>query len=100
MSTPTAAPSTPLNLQLNQAMIAGKVLEVNALEQGGYATVVAQPARDEYQSPGRVNILSSRRVGNRDDVVRVLVECTGYGQRINGEKGAWTKTINVYRMVE
>lgn len=88
------------SLQLNQAVLAGKIIEVNALEQGGYATVIAQPARDEYHSPGRVNVISARRVGNKDDVVRVLVECGGYGQRVNGAKGQWMKTINTYRAVE
>ncbi|WP_405124708.1 hypothetical protein ACEPMY_01270 [Ralstonia pseudosolanacearum] len=97
MSTPTEAPKS---LQPNQALLAGKIIEVNALEQGGYATVIAQPARDEYQLPGRVNVISARRLGNKDDVVRVLVECSGYGQRVNGSKGQWTKTINVYRAAE
>lgn len=97
MSTQTEVPKS---LQPNQALLGGKIIEVNALEQGGYATVIAQPARDEYQSPGRVNVISARRLGNKDDVVRVLVDCSGYGQRVNGAKGQWTKTINVYRAVE
>lgn len=85
---------------VNQALIRGRVEESTALENGGFDTAIAMPAPDEFSSPSFIHVYSDKRLGQKGEVVQVLVDVRGFRQRINGNKGVWVKYTNTLRAVE
>ncbi|EHP43588.1 hypothetical protein OR16_07771 [Cupriavidus basilensis OR16] len=83
-----------------QAIIAGRVEEVTALENGGFDTAIALPAEDEFSSPGFVHVYSEKRIGQKGEMVRQVVKVSGFRQRIQGKQGMWIKYTNVLRAVQ
>jgi hypothetical protein len=92
--------SEAMKVGANQALVVGRVEESTALENGGYDTAIAMPAPDEYSSPSFVHVYSDKRLGQKGDVVNVMVDVRGFRQRINGNKGVWVKYTNTLRAVQ
>jgi hypothetical protein len=92
--------SQPLKVLANQALIAGRVEEVTALDNGGFDTSLAMPAADQYSSPSFVHVYSDKRFGQKGETVQVLVNVAGFRQRIQGKQGMWVKYTNVLRAVQ
>ncbi len=83
-----------------QSIIAGRVEEVTALENGGFDTAIALPAADEFSSPSFVHVYSEKRIGQKGEMVRQLVTVQGFRQRIQGNKGQWIKYTNTLRAIQ
>lgn len=94
------AEGNPIKVGANQALIAGRVEDVTALDNGGFDTALAMPAADQYSSPSFVHVYSDKRVGQKGETVQVLVDVRGFRQRINGQKGQWIKYTNTLRAVQ
>jgi hypothetical protein len=65
------------DLRINQVLIGGKVVEVRPAS-GSIYTQVILPAPDEYTSPQRVEIVSKRRIGNKDDQITQVCDLGGF----------------------
>lgn len=85
---------------VNQAFIKGRIEESTALDNGGFDTAIAMPAQDEFSSPSFIHVYSDKRIGQKGEMVQVLVDVRGFRQRINGQKGTWVKYTNTLRAVQ
>ncbi|WP_440029723.1 hypothetical protein [Chromobacterium amazonense] len=79
----TAAPSSQRQalmqslLSGNCAIISGRIR--SAEKRGEYVySIVALPAPDQFTSPGLVEVRSPKRIGDKEQDIRILVKCGGY----------------------
>lgn len=71
-----AAPSS-LSLKVGQCVVQGRVF---AIRKAGklFEHLIVMPAPDPYSSPATLSVMSERRLGEKDEDVRVVVRLGGY----------------------
>lgn len=73
-------PVESAKLAVNQAVIRGRVLEVNRTANAVY-TDVTLPAADQYTSPQTVRIVSGRLIGKPNEDITCRVAVKGYRRK-------------------
>lgn len=76
----TPAASERLSIKPGQVLIVGKLMGCRRPSgQGHYwSHLVVMPAPDAYSSPSTVEILATRRLGEKEEEVRILCRVSGY----------------------
>lgn len=77
MSTPAQAVAATIAPRALEVVVRGKVV-ASRRHEGKTYTLVVCPAANEYSSPQRLEIRSSQRFGEKDEVVNVKCRIGGY----------------------
>lgn len=67
-------------LALRQVQITGKVIRIRRYQEHTYTTIIC-PAVDEYSKPQVVELRSSRKFAEKDDVTNVIAQLGGFEGR-------------------
>ena len=78
MSTPT--PANASSIKVMQALVIGKIENVRLYEKKVYTTVIS-PAADPYSSPSVLQLRSDKRIGQRDEEIKVLCKLGGHRRK-------------------
>ena len=79
-------PAESGKLAANQAVIRGRIVEVNRTENATYTDVVL-PAPDQYSSPQNIRIVSARLIGKPGEDITQRVQIKGYRRSYNDKSG-------------
>lgn len=77
---PSVAPAPTRSIKPGEVLIIGKLTAARRPGSGGtyWTHLVVLPSADSYSSPSTVEILATRRLGERDEEVRVLCKVGGF----------------------
>lgn len=90
---PQELPRSNQSLKPGQAIIVGRVFEVDRTENAVYTTIQT-PAIDSYSNPGFHKVTSSRLLGKPQDEVTVKVHLTGYRRSYTNKHGEKVYTVD------
>lgn len=98
MATATSSP-TSLPVRPMEVLVKGKVTHTRRHEKKFYTTITI-PAADEYSSPQLVEVRSSSRVGDVDELVSIRARLGGYAGRPFKATDRETGEIRTVRQVQ
>lgn len=78
-------PTESGKLAANQAVVRGRIIEVNRGENAVYTDVVL-PAPDQYSSPQNIRIVSGRLLGKPGEDITQRVQLKGYRRGYNDKQ--------------
>lgn len=86
---PVASPALPAG----QSFLIGRIADYDQTDEAVYTTVQT-PAVDAYSHPGHHKVQSKRRLGNRGEDVRVVVQLGGFRRSFTNKHGEKVFTVD------
>lgn len=81
-------------LAANQAIIRGRILEVNRTETA-VRTDIVLPAADSYTAPQNVRVISNRLIGKPGEDVTVRCAIKGYRRKYQDKHGETAYSVDI-----
>lgn len=94
MTNVAEVPNKQAPLTANQAIVRGRILEVNRTENAVY-TDVTLPAPDQYSQPQTIRIVSARLLGKLGDDLTQRVTLKGYRRGYTNKHGEKAFAVDV-----